>query len=86
MSSLTDHNRKHLADRIGEIANQLRDLASNVDRYALDIEAVPTPGRSSYASIVSNVQHDVLWGLANLHLDNLARTAAEADVARTTES
>jgi hypothetical protein len=48
---------------------QLRDYIAAVDCYAM---------------VARNVQHAVLWGLANLSLDGLTDAAYDADQARTT--
>lgn len=67
-----------LRSRMEKISARLRDMADAVDRHAADIDRVPTPGRASYGSVVASVQHEVLWGVANLSLDGLTSAAADA--------
>jgi hypothetical protein len=76
--------RDEFATAIRRQEERLRDLADQLDRYASDVYSVPTPGRPNYVTIAVSVQHDVLWGLANLNLDNLTTRAAEADALRPT--
>lgn len=74
-----------MARRIRSAATRLRSLADDLDRHAKDAEMVGQPQRpSSYAQVASTVQHDVLWGLANMSLDGLTTDAGDADIARAT--
>lgn len=68
--------------RLTDITRRLRDMADEVERAQSRLNRVPAPGVPTYATVVSNVQHSVLWGLANLSIDGLTTLAAEADVAR----
>lgn len=68
-----------IARQLGTIAGRLRDLADSAEREARDLTKVPGPGRATYASVVSRVQHEILWGLANLNLSSLTDNAQQAD-------
>jgi hypothetical protein len=61
-------------------------LADEVERESKTFDRVGQPGRPSYADVARNVQHAVLWGLANLSLDGLTDAAQDADQARTMAS
>lgn len=80
--SVEQYAAGHLRDRIQGVAARLRDLAERVDRFADDVSRVGGPGRSSYANVAAEVQHEVLWGLANLSLDGLTQAAETPDLAR----
>jgi hypothetical protein len=67
------------------VAERLRRMADAVGRSAEDVAEVGTSRAPTYATIVYNVQHEVLWGLANLNLDNLVSDASEADRIRAEE-
>lgn len=75
---------KSFADKIRARATSLRTLADALDRSADDVAKV-TAGTttsvhsSAYAHTASNVQHEVLWALANLNLDNLTVDAYDLD-------
>lgn len=74
-----------MARRIRSAANRLRSLADDLERHAKDAETVGQPQRpSSYAQVASTVQHDLLWGMANMGLDGLTTDAWDADAARIT--
>lgn len=75
-----------LQSRIADVALRLRSLAATIDREASRVSGVPGPGIATYSEIASSVQHEVLWGLANLHLDSLTSNAAEADRLRIEEA
>jgi hypothetical protein len=71
---------RYLDKRIDAIAERLRDLARRVERSKVaGLERPP----ASYGNVASEVQNEVLWGLANLHLDQLTVAAANADRGRT---
>lgn len=84
-SDVEDMYLKSLDRHLGNIVQQLHELADDVARHRTDLGRVPAPGLPMYAGVVGRVQHQVLWGLANLSLDGLAEIAANADVARLTE-
>lgn len=69
-------------EKLDGIADRLRRLAEDVDRAR---SGVGKPGAmvGSYAEIAAEVQHTVLWGMANLNLDNLTIAARRADEATT---
>jgi hypothetical protein len=73
---------KHLDSAISKIVDRLRDLANEVDRIRPGIGKVGSQGRPSYANIAAEVQHSVLWAMANLSLGELTATAVTADTAR----
>lgn len=74
--------RDLLADQVERIATRLHELADEVSRLHADIERVPAAGRPNFALVACDVQHEVLWRVANLSLDVLTRLAADADEAR----
>lgn len=57
-----------------KIAQRLRDLADAVDR--VPVSTITMPGRVEVprepVGIIGEVTHTVLWGVANLKLDNLS--------------
>ncbi|RKR92720.1 hypothetical protein BDK92_7198 [Micromonospora pisi] len=82
MAALTMHaefTRDRFRTQVTRTAARLRDLADDIERAAGRIDSVPTPGVPSHVTIAGSIQHDVLWAVANMHLDQLATTAAEAD-------
>lgn len=62
-----------------KIAADLRSIANQVERDAEVRETFHGAPPHSWAA--QQVQHAVLWGLANLNLDGLTNAAAEADAA-----
>ncbi len=79
-----EYGTRFLGEKIQRIAAGLRDLADAVERRTDEIGRVGRPGLPSYARIAQDVQHEVLWWLANLHLDSLTTDAYEADYGRLT--
>lgn len=73
-------------DRIDAIAQSLRDMATDIERRHVDLDAPSTLTLAPYTRAASNVIHTVSWGVANLGLGNLARDAGEADAYRTLAS
>jgi hypothetical protein len=72
-----------LEQRIRGVAANLRDLAETLDRAANSVGKVGEKGwPGKYITIATDVQHKVLWRLANLTLDRLPTDAAAADGAR----
>jgi hypothetical protein len=68
----------HFKNRIERVVANLRRMADAVEREGQRV----TDGPSAYANVASSIQHTVLWGLANLHLDALTNAAANADEGR----
>ncbi len=63
--------------RVDEVADKLIRLA----------EKIRNEDTASFTDRASYIQHDVLWGVANLNIDNLTRLGREADqYAATAES
>lgn len=61
-----------------QVGDRLRRMADTIERIAAEADA---PDRSgSYADLASRVQHEVLWGVANLALDRLTREAYNLDL------
>ncbi len=60
-------------------AAKLRKMADEVEQHAGRLAGVPDNPRRSYAGTVAEVQHTVLWGMANLGLDQMVGDAREAD-------
>jgi hypothetical protein len=60
--------------KIAKIAEDLRGAAANLDRLTMYTE---TP----IASLASLAQHDVLWMVANLNLDDLTRLVEDVHAA-----
>lgn len=68
----------------GSLAGKLASMAAKLDRLAAAVRLAEenldeSSKRGGYAGVVANVQHEVLWGLANLNLDGLVRDAQLAD-------
>lgn len=69
--TFSEYAEKVLRDHVRLIAADLRKLADSLDREA----------ESKHPdSIASRVQHGIVWGVANLHLDGL--TAKQVDYTR----
>lgn len=75
-------NVRMLQDQLDVIAGGLHNLSDAVVQIREQLVRVPALGAPNYATVVADVQHRVLWKLANLNLDGLTALAAEADVAR----
>jgi hypothetical protein len=73
-------HREQLKRRMRLVATSLHHLAVAADRAVADV--VEVNDGDAYARIVGDLQHEVLWGLANLNLDSLVGSACGADVAR----
>lgn len=69
--------------RLADMSVRLRDLADTMDQHAHRLDRVGSPGIPTYAGVVGNVMHALLWGVANLNADGLVGPAADADIART---
>lgn len=71
--------------KAASIAAGLRRLADDVERQAREVRDRiangPAADQSPHSYAASRVQHEVLWGLANLDLPGLTKAAAEADAA-----
>lgn len=80
--TVTEMNVAKLDRRLDAIAEQLNRMAAEVRQHRARLTKVPAPGLTDYAGIAAEVQHVVLWGLANLAVDGLTRPAAEADASR----
>ena len=60
---------------------RLRDLADSIEREAnVNLERAKA-GNGIYASVASSFVHTMAWGVANLNLETLIATAADADIA-----
>lgn len=86
MSTVVPTNEQYgarfLREGVALRARRLREMADRIEREAeLDIAAAEA-GRSTYGRVAGNVIHEVAWGLGNLHLETLASTATDADIAR----
>jgi hypothetical protein len=68
--------------RMREISARLRDLADEVDRQAEWLDRIGEVNDRTYVTAIAGVQREVLWGFANLNLDNLTACAGDADAAR----
>jgi hypothetical protein len=71
-----------LKSRFERIANSLRRLADGADAASGDVDDAAEGKRPNYSDIAARVQHEVLWGLANLGLDALISAARDADDAK----
>lgn len=79
MTMHAEFTQRRLRTQVTRTAARLRDLADEIDRIAGHIDSVPAAGTPMYANVASSVQHSVLWLVANLNLDQMTTTAAEAD-------
>lgn len=89
--TLAETYAQQIGRRLDNVAAKLRDLADRTERAAQQArnvpnhtppQALPTYGNATFTGVVGDVQHTILWGLANLQLSELTRDAAEADLAR----
>lgn len=82
-SNVRDHYIEHQTqtwmEKKAYIATQLRRLADEIERVepSKGLGAHPYP---NYAGAAYTVVHTITWGLANMHIDGLAKDAAEIDV------
>jgi hypothetical protein len=77
-----DIARRVIVRRIERTAQKLRQMAEEVEREVRRLPTNDADRRNSHAQAVANVQHTVLWGLANMNLSELVADAYEADTAR----
>ncbi len=84
MAKLTERmmfesTERRYQQKLDSIVHDLRSMADAIEREKVwdkpGISGVPR-----FANHATQVQHEVLWGLANLGLDNLTTNAAEADL------
>lgn len=70
-----------MARRITRIADRMREFADRVERGAHGVSYVAKreQGWNTYASIASEVQHEIVTMLANLHAEGLTTDAQQAD-------
>jgi hypothetical protein len=71
--------RELIARRLRAIAGRLRDLGELVAQDADHLNEVPTRGRPTYATVVSQIQQNLIGGLANLFLPELTVDVQQAD-------
>jgi hypothetical protein len=80
---LTTTSRAHAKRRLEKTADDLRRLASAVDRTAAELDQVENDaaGYKTHTRVVGNALHEVITFLANMHLESAFEYAAEADIA-----
>jgi len=74
--------RRTVRRRIQNAAQKLKNMAEEVERELRRLPTDDADRRTTHAQAVVNVQHTILWGLANLNLSELVNDAYEADTAR----
>lgn len=74
----TEETREQQLARLSAEAfsRRVEDIAGRLVRIAEKIRNEDSP---SFIDRATYIQHEVLWGVANLSLDNLPRHASEAD-------
>lgn len=76
---------KMLRDKVATVADELRRMADRIESATADTFDRGRPV-ASYAQAAERVQHEILWGVANLSLPSLASHAAATDLARAEEA
>jgi hypothetical protein len=74
--TLQEWTAKQFAEQVERITNDLARLGAEVSRIALRRQ-----GDEPFSDVASDIQHEVLWGLANMDLDRLTKLAARVDSA-----
>lgn len=82
-----DYLAKRSADFAASLrsrAASLRETAATLDRLANAATALPggSSRYGSHAEVATKAQHEVLWSLANLNLENLTSAAYALDALR----
>lgn len=75
---------RRVADDAQAIADRLSDLSATVARQAQKARDLPdsTSADDTYAKVVSDMVHALMWGVANMSLDGSILVASQADTAR----
>lgn len=76
------YGAKFLREGIVQRVRCLRDLADRIECDGEREIAQAEQGKGTYARVACEMVHEITWGVANLHLDTLISTAADADIAR----
>lgn len=71
--------RKFLEEKIDSAAAGLERIAEDIRRKKNSIDR---PYFASYVNLVSEIIHEVTWGVANLNLEVMLRGATAADLDR----
>lgn len=74
-----EHYAGRFAATAEHIAAKLERMAADVRRQAEIHHLAPLMGQPAYGSALADILHTISWGLANLHLDSLARDATCAE-------
>lgn len=64
--------RTGISEKLKQQATALRNIAAELERYAKEID-----DDKNVLTVISNAQHAVLWGMANLNLDELPSRARD---------
>lgn len=80
--TLEQYTAAQLRRKIGDVARDLRGLATEVDRIAADVDRVGGPGMERYANLATRLVSRLHNTLPNLALSQVIDHAAQADVAR----
>jgi hypothetical protein len=80
--TIEEFRAKALRDSAAATAAGLRRIANEVEQEAGKLDRIGSPGYATYGSVAESMLHAVMWGMANLRLERLARDATDADVAR----
>lgn len=68
-------------DKSQEIALRLDGQAARVRNAvarAMEVDAVAQP--QEFSRLATEIQHELLWGIANLNMDSLTRSSGEIEV------
>lgn len=76
MKSELDYRHEDMQHAMGAVSARMRRIADEIDRAANTLDRSP-----SYGQAARDVVAAVTWGVANSNLDQVARSAAEADAA-----
>lgn len=72
--------RDRLAKRMRATAATLSALAKAANQTANQVETGQLPAGATHIDLVAGLQQAILAGVADLHLDSLTRSAADADI------
>lgn len=79
--TVEQHRANFLRESVATRVRRLRNLADRIEQEAERNIKRAEAGSGTYATVAHDAIHEAMWGLANLHLETLASTASEADVA-----
>lgn len=85
MTDMEETSRARLTKQVAKVVAGLRRIADQVEREAAR-DILDAAGQrhewSTYTGAVSRIEHQISWGVANLHVSSLIQTAGDADRAQ----